>query len=471
MALAVPILAALAALSWLPGPPGAAAAQGSGEPDLSPAARRLQAYVQIDTSNPPGNEKAGALYLKRLLDEAGIASEIHEASPGRASLYARLKGSGSRGGLLLHHHIDVVPAAPAGWEAPPFSGAVRGIRLVGRGTIDDKGLGIAQLEAFLDAKRSGGLRSDLVFLATPDEETGGALGVSLLLKERPHWFAGISDAIGEGGLVETIVDRPRLFGIEVQQKGALWLRLSASGPGGHASLPGPTEPSLRIARAVAAVAGKERPLRLEPEVERAFRAREGIGKGHPAAGDLKRRVKNDPARLRAELGPRDLALLTDTIAVTRIGTDNLAQNALPRTAWAELDIRFLPSTDPAELLEWVRATIADPLVKVKVVFQGVPGPASPESDLSDAYGIYGVIRKVLIERFPGVAVVPDVGPALSENRVFRTHGIRAYGLTPFRLNYYDMAGIHGQNERIRLDWFDEGVETMRRIVRAWAIRP
>jgi acetylornithine deacetylase/succinyl-diaminopimelate desuccinylase-like protein len=94
VALAVPILAALAALSWLPGPPGAAAAQGSGEPDLSPAARRLQAYVQVDTSNPPGNEKAGALYLKRLLDEAGIASEIHEASPGRASIYARLPPPG-----------------------------------------------------------------------------------------------------------------------------------------------------------------------------------------------------------------------------------------------------------------------------------------------------------------------------------------------------------------------------------------
>ncbi len=462
MALCVLILLAF---SWLPEPAEAAAAQGSDEPDLSPAARRLQGYVRVDTSNPPGNEKTGALYLKHFLDEAGIASEIYEARPGRASLYARLKGSGGRSGLLLHHHIDVVPAAPAGWEAPPFAGTIHWIHLVGRGTIDDKGLGIAQLEAFLDAKRSSTLRSDLVFLATADEETGGALGVSLLLKERPHWFAGISDAIGEGGLVETIVDRARLFGIEVQQKGALWLRLSASGPGGHASLPGPKDPSVRIARAVTAVAGKERPLRLEPEVERAFRTREGIGKGHPIAGDLKRRIGNDAARLRAELRPRDLALLTDTIAVTRIGTDSLAQNVLPRAAWAELDVRFLPSTDPAELLEWVRATIGDPLVSVEVVFQGAPGSASPESNL------YSVIRKVLAERFPGAAIVPDVSPALSENRVFRAHGIRAYGLTPFRLNYYDMAGIHGLNERIRLDWFDEGVETMKRIVRAWASGP
>ena len=458
---APPLLTALAALAGLAGTVPAAAA----EPSLSPAAVRLQAYVRIDTSNPPGNEKAGALFLKRILDEAGIPSELHEPRPGRASLYARLKGSGRRPGLLLHHHLDVVPAPAKGWDLPPFSGAVNGIRLVGRGTIDDKGLGTAELEAFLEAKRAGGLPGDLVFLATPDEETGGALGVALLLKERPHWFAGIAEAIGEGGLVETIVDRPRLFGIEVQQKGALWLRLSATGPGGHASLPGAVEPSVRIARAVAALSRKERPLRLEPEVERAWREREGIGKGRPSAADLKRRLSSDPAGLRAELSGRDLALLTDTVAVTRIGTDSVAQNALPRAAWADLDLRFLPSTDPAELLAWVRAAVDDPAVKVEATFQGGPGPASPEAD---APGLYGVIRKVLAERFPGVAVVSDVSPALSENRVLRAHGIRAYGLTPFRLNYYDMAGIHGTNERIRLDWFDEGVETMKRIVKAWA---
>jgi acetylornithine deacetylase/succinyl-diaminopimelate desuccinylase-like protein len=457
-ALALPVLASfLSAVLALPA--------AAGDPDLSPAARRLQGYVQVDTSNPPGNEKAGALYLKRLLDEAGVTSELHEPRPGRASLYARLKGSGTGGALLLHHHIDVLPAPPRGWDSPPFSGAVSGIRMVGRGTIDDKGLGIAELEAFLEAKRTGGLRHDLVFLATPDEETGGALGIALLLKERPKWFDGLSDAIGEGGLVETIVDQPRLFGIEVQQKGALWLRLSASGPGGHASLPGPNEPSVRIARAVAALAGKVRPLHLEPEVERAFRSREGIGKGRPSADSLKSLLEKDPSRVRAELGSRDLALVTDTVAVTRIGTDSLAQNALPRTAWAELDLRFLPSTDPAELLGWVRTAIGDPSVKVEVVFQGAPGPASPES------GLYGVVRKILQSRFPGAAIVPDFSPALSENRVLRAHGIRAYGLTPFRLNYYDMAGIHGVNERIRLDWFDEGVETMKRIVRAWAAGP
>ncbi len=180
---------------------------------------------------------------------------------------------------------------------------------------------------------------------------------------------------------------------------------------------------------------------------------------------MKRLAEADPARLRAELSPRDLAMLTDTVAVTRIGTDSLAQNARPRTAWADLDIRFLPSTDPAELLGWVRSAIADPSVKVEVVFQGVPGPASPRS------GLYGVIRRVLADRFPAAAIVSDVGPALSENRVLRVHGILTYGLTPFRVNYYDQAGVHGLSERIRLDWFDEGVETMKGIVRAWATGP
>jgi acetylornithine deacetylase/succinyl-diaminopimelate desuccinylase-like protein len=454
--------AALRLAACLAGIAGVVRAATPADADLSLAARHLQAYVRVDTSNPPGNEKAGALALKRILDEAGLPSEIHEPRPGRASLYARLRGRGARPGLLLHHHVDVIPASADSWEAPPFEGAVRNLRLVGRGTVDDKGLGIAELEAFVAAARTGPPAGDLVFLATADEETGGELGIGLLLRERPQWFAGIGDAIGEGGLVETIVDQARLFGIEIQQKGAIWLRLVASGPGGHASIPGPKEPAVRIARAVVALTAQGRPLRLEPEVERAFRARETVGRGRPLADDLRRKVASDPEGLRASLSPRDLALLTDTIALTRTGTDSVSRNSLPRSAWAEFDVRFLPGTDPAELLRWVHAKIGDPSVKVEVLLQAVPGPTSPET------GVYATIRSVLAGRYPGAAIVPDVSPALSENRVLRTHGIRTWGLTPFRLNYYDMAGIHGTNERIRLDWFDEGVETMKRIVAAWA---
>jgi carboxypeptidase PM20D1 len=205
-------------------------------------------------------------------------------------------------------------------------------------------------------------------------------------------------------------------------------------------------------------------MRLEPVTEKAFSAREGIGKGRPVVADLKRRLVSDPERLRNELAPRDLALMTDTIAITRIGSDSLAQNAMARSAFADLDVRFLPSTDPDELIRWVRSTIDDENVKVEVVLRAPPGPDSPQTD------VYLTIQSVLKQRFPAAAVVSDVSPALSENRLLRVRGIRTYGLTPFRLNIYDQSGIHGTNERIRTDWFEEGVETMKRIVAAWAGR-
>mgnify|MGYP001057474870 CR=1 FL=1 len=142
---------------------------------------RLRSYLRLDTSNPPGNELRGALFLKELLEREGIETEIFEPEPGRANLYARLRGSGKQPGLLLHHHIDVVPAPPAGWQKPPFAAGFVGENvLVGRGTLDTKGLGMAQLEAFLDLKRRGRpLVRDVVYLATADEETGGRLEIRL----------------------------------------------------------------------------------------------------------------------------------------------------------------------------------------------------------------------------------------------------------------------------------------------------
>src|SRR5262249_50264717 len=157
---------------------------------------------------------------------------IDEPAPGRASLYARLPGTGNGRGLLLHHHIDVVPANPRGWRSPPFAAENEGPRLTARGALDDKALGIAELEAFLAlAKRSPRAR-DVVLLATADEETGGPLGVASVARRKPAWLAGVGDALGEGGEVETVVDEARFFGIEAAQKSVLRLRLTATGPGG-----------------------------------------------------------------------------------------------------------------------------------------------------------------------------------------------------------------------------------------------
>lgn len=442
---------------------GTAAGAGGGGLPLE----RLRAYLRLDTSNPPGNEILGANYLKGLLEREGVEAEIFEPEPGRASLYARLRGTGGEPGLLLHHHIDVVPANAAGWQRPPFAAVLfNDVLLYGRGVLDTKGLGIAHLEAFLALKRSGkALSRDVVFLATADEERGGRLGVSAVFEKRPGWVAGVGEVFGEGGDVETIVDRARWFGIEVQQKGALWLRLEAGGAGGHAASADESGPAARVARAASRLAALSRPVRLEPVLERQLVALSRVRP--PAEAATLRRIAADVARdpegVRRRASPWQRLLLADSVSVTRLGTDSSAVNANPRVAWAEVDVRLLPSTSPEAFLADAVKAIDDPGVKVSTLLSARGEAPSPEE------GLYAVLQRVLESRFPGAVVAPVLGPGLSENRVFRARGIRAYGALPFRVNYYDLAGIHGVDERMRADWFVEGVETVKRIVREAAV--
>lgn len=441
----------------------AGAAAGAGAGGGGDCVEKLRAYLRLDTSNPPGNEIRGALYLKDLLAKEKVEAELFEPEPGRANLCARLKGTGRGPALLLHHHIDVVPANAAGWLRPPFAGELfNGLQLYGRGVLDTKGLGIAHLEAFLALKRSGKPPArDVVFLATADEERGGRLGVSAVFEKRPAWVAGVGEVFGEGGDVETIVDKARWFGIEVQQKGALWLRLEASGAGGHAASADASGPAARVARAAARLAAMSRPVRLEPVLAGQLAALSRVRPPGEAAAlrSLVADVARDPEGVRKRVAPWQKLLLSDTVAVTRLGTDSEAVNALPKSAWAEVDVRLLPSTSPDAFLAEAVKAIDDPGVKVTTLLSAEGGSASPQE------GLYAVLKRVLEERFPGVVVAPVLGPGLSENRVFRARGIRAYGALPFRVNYYDAAGIHGVNERMRVDWFAEGVETVTRVVR------
>lgn len=183
-----------------------------------------------------------------------------------------------------------------------------------------------------------------------------------------------------------------------------------------------------------------------------------------ALRDLPRLVRSDPERLRRVLPPKDLTLLSDTVTITRLSTDSTSTNVLPTFAWAELDCRLLPSTSPDAFLEELKATIADPRLKVEVLLDARSGPTSVQGPL------YRTIADVLKQRFPGVLVTATLNPGVSENRVLRGYGIQTYGLLPFRVNVYDLAGIHGTNEAMRTDWFLEGVETTKRIVAAFAAR-
>lgn len=437
----------------------------SADPVEAEAEEWLVQYVRIDTTNPPGNETAGAQFLESILTKEGIPSRLLGSDPRRQSLYARLEAPGDEPAILLLHHIDVVPANPGEWSVPPFEGRRSNGYVWGRGTLDVKSLGIAWLAALLDLHRSGAaLRRDVIFLAVADEEAGGTRGVEMLLAEHPDLFANVGLVLNEGGANETIVDRITFWGIEIDQKVPLWLRLTATGPPGHGAVP-PADggSTMRLLDALAAVRAIPRPLRLTPSVEVEFKAIAPIKPG------VRGEILRDPARWidsprLTELPHSYHALLRDTLAITRISAESTV-NSVPARAVADLDVRLLPGSDAGPMLEAVR-TAAGRNAEVEILLRGEPSPPAP---LDTPY--FRVLERVLRSEDSGSRVGPIVSPGTSDSRFFRQKGVLAYGISPFKVNYYDGANVHGVDEKIRARFFAEGVRLARRLVRALATAP
>src|SRR5512145_2574240 len=232
----------------------------------------LRRYLVIDTTNPPGNETAGARFLAEVLAAHDISSELAESTPGRANLVARLAGDGSLGGIVLHHHIDVVYADRRYWTVDPFGGEIRDGYLYGRGALDMKSIGIFQLAAVLAIKRARvPLKRDLVLLGTADEEAGSQHGARFIAEKHPAWLAGNEYALGEfGGIHGEEGWRAPLGMIDISEKTGMPLRLTARSSPGHGSMPWPTTAPHRLVNALARLLATERAPRVLPEVREFF---------------------------------------------------------------------------------------------------------------------------------------------------------------------------------------------------------
>jgi len=419
----------------------------------------LVSYLRIDTSNPPGNETDGARFLQQLLTREGIDAKLVGADPRRQSVYARLVSGSNEKALLLLHHIDVVPANPAEWTKPPFAGLRTGGYLWGRGALDVKSLGVAELMAFIDLKRHHAqLRRDVIFLAVADEEQGGMNGCKALLETHPEVFVNTGFVLNEGGYNETIVDHVTFWGIEVQAKVPLWLRITMKGGAGHAASPPDDGGAVsRLVQALAAIQQIPRPYRLTPAVARSFRE---AGRVRPdERGEVLRGIRDplDVPRLQRVLSPAYRSLLRDTLAITRI-SGGTSINVLPVNASADLDIRLLPDESPEPMLASVRAALHGD-GDMQVLLAGQPVPESPS-----ATPLFLVLSRAMTKAEQGSIAAPIVGSGTSDSRYFRARGIVAYGIAPFKVNYYDADTVHANDERIRLRFFAEGVRLMRAIV-------
>ncbi len=428
------------------------------------AVATMSRYVQFDTTNPPGNERPAAEWLREQLLQRSITSDIaiHEPFPGRGLVLARIPGREPLKPLLLNHHIDVVAADPTQWTHPPFSGTVADGYVWGRGTIDTKGLGVAFLLALETLVKEGvPFRRPVIFLAVPDEETGGSQGMRWLVENHlpeldPEW---VWDE-GGGGFKGLFGDQV-LFGVAVVEKQIQHLRLVATGTPGHGSIPHRDNPNDRLLRALSRVLSSPRPLRLNA-VTRAMVRSIAARRKFPLSFLMRLITNQAGLRLAAGRIAADKLLnatLRDTISLTVL-RGGYKVNVIPERAEAEIDCRLLPDTDAAEFQRWLRRRIADERVTVEVQ------ESSPPSGIAPLDGAFmRAVDKAIARHVPGAGIFPMQVPGGTDGRYFRQRGYAAYGFAACILGPDELARAHGIDERISFDNLVLGIRVARDVIR------
>ena len=430
------------------------------------AVQWLQEYIRLNTINPPGNETLGVAFFAEIFDAEGIEYETVESAPGRGNIWARLEG-GDEPGIVLLHHMDVVPTDERFWTVDPLSGELRGGYIYGRGALDTKTSGILHLAAFLALQRTQTpLNRDVVFMATADEEAGGFFGAAWLVENRPDLFENVGFLLNEGG-GGTDVSGTVNFGLEVTQKVPYWLRATATGEPGHGSRPLVTYASVKLIEALDRFRQHEFDARLIPAVHEHFR---GMASRHPEPWrsrlvDFADRI-DEPGVLRElQLYNAGLHALTrNTCSITRFGGSEKI-NVVSPEVWAEIDCRLLPDQDPEEWLAEVQDVLG-PAIEIEVLMGFTPTVSTTDTDL------YRTVRDVTLEEFPDAGFVPQVVGGFTDSHFFRDMGITSYGYTATATPLEDSGGVHGNDERVTEANVRRGVAmTLRILERFAATRP
>jgi acetylornithine deacetylase/succinyl-diaminopimelate desuccinylase-like protein len=424
------------------------------------AAELLAGYIRIDTTNPPGNEGAAAEFLAGHFRGQEIPVQLFAPEPKRASVLARLPGSGKGRPIVLLNHLDVVAASPSDWQVPPFEGLVRDGWVHGRGALDCKGPGVIEAIAMSVLKRFGTrLARDVIFLGTADEEAGGARGAGWFVERHFDALGGPEFVLNEGGSIQQHPEGKRAYEVAVVEKTPLWLRLTARGEPGHGSTPRGTSAVMRLVRALERIRRFEPRLRVTPEVERYYRALSALYEGsmRERYADLGAALRDPDARQQFLTVPEDAALVRNTISMTVLRSGEKT-NVVPATASAELDCRLLPGEDPADFRAELAAVIDDAGIEVEVLLSFPPSSSSTDTAL------YRAIEKVAATE--GLPVVPSVVRGFTDSHYFREKGVTSYGFVPIVETEEDERMMHGRDERISLQNLSQGTRRLVEILRA-----
>ena len=402
------------------------------------ATRLLTEYVRIDTSNPPGDTRKAADWLASIFAREGIPATRYESAPGKAIIYARLKATVSPPAgkaIVLLHHMDVVPADRSRWKTDPFTPTIDGGDLWGRGSMDMKGMGVAELIAFFRLKREHiPLDRDVILLAEPDEEVGGATGARWMIANH---YAELDPEymIDEGGFGsrDLFAANKLVYGISVAEKKLIWLKLRAEGVAGHGSQPHDQNPNDRLVKALGRLLGEPMPSG-EFSVLKTMQARVGTFAPNKFTN----------------------AIQHSTIALTWIRSgvgDPPKVNVIPSIAEAALDCRVLPGTNRQQWIAEIARRLGDPGIKIEVINEGDDPIVT-----TDDSPLYKTIEAAIKRRHPDAIVTPILIPYTTDSNAFRPKQVKSYGIFPAILPAAVVSQMHGDAERVPLEGVREAAD-------------
>jgi len=445
------------------------AADGITAAEKAAANELLKSLLQIDTTNPPGNEAAAIERVAEYCRGMGLEPTIVSADPERPNLVARWSADPAiRSGrpIILSCHLDVVPADPQRWTHPPFSAHDDGTYIWGRGAIDMKGFAAMALTTIAKLKSKGAaINRDVIFVAVSDEEAGTKLGSRWLVDNHPELLGGDPEyVINEVGGFTIHQKGRRFYPVQVAEKGAAWLRLTVTGKPGHSSLPATDSAVLTLAKAVEVIGKAQLPWHAGEEAGRFIR---GFAAAQGVIAEWISTLLTDPriGPLLLPIAIRDSsrrdsieAILRNTANPTRLSAAT-AVNTLPGSASADIDGRLAPGQTTADLIRELTEVLTSKIgdgFSFEVLHESPPVSFSTDTEL------FQHIEQALHRAEPEAHVVPSIIPGYTDSFNYARLGAQCYGFYPLQLPpELDFAAMfHGDDERIPIAGFHWGIETL-----------
>jgi acetylornithine deacetylase/succinyl-diaminopimelate desuccinylase-like protein len=421
------------------------------EADVVQLCQELIRIPSVNFGDGKGDEEAAANYVASKLEEVGIKTKIYQSAPKRCSVVANIEGQDpSLPGLVVHGHIDVVPANAADWSVDPFSGVIKDGCIWGRGAVDMKNMDAMMLGVFrLWARHGFKPQRNFVIVFFADEEAGGIFGSRWMAQNHPEVFSNCTEAVSEvGGFSLTLSSGKRIYPIETAEKGIEWMKLTASGLAGHGSMVNTANAVTRLADAVSRIGNYKWPQRMTKTNE-AFLRKVAELTGHTYDEKNLEPIVKELGSIARMLG----ATLTNTANPSMLEAGYKA-NVIPQTASAVVDGRTIPGYE-SELMETIKQ-LAGEHVLVESIVSDIP----LEVDFSGPL-VEKMIAAVRSEDPEGIPV-PYLMSGGTDNKALAKLGIAGYGFSPLQLppDLDFLALFHGVDERVPVDSLKFGARAL-----------